>query len=71
MNTSFAALTDPFAMLLKPEQVMRAIERSDRLARLHGRIHRPLDKPLIPRVGDKVQDFDRLIDEAPEESDAE
>lgn len=62
MNTSFASLTDPFAMLLKPDQVMRAIEHSERLARLHGRIHRPLDKPLIPKVGQAVQDFDLEID---------
>ncbi len=41
-------LADPFAMLIAPEQVMRAVEHSDRLARLQRRVYRPLDRPWIP-----------------------
>ncbi|TXI16293.1 MAG: hypothetical protein E6Q67_14630 [Roseateles sp.] len=46
LNTPLSA--DPFAMLVAPEQVMRAIERSDRLQRLQRRVYRPLDRPWIP-----------------------
>ena len=69
---------DPFALLMNPEAVIQAMERSDRLARLQSRICRPLDKPLIPRVGKDVVDFDAAVDvtdielppEAPEAGDA-
>jgi hypothetical protein len=39
---------NPFALLMDPEAVFRAIEKSERLVRLHSRICRPLDKPLLP-----------------------
>jgi hypothetical protein len=39
---------NPFALLMDPEAVFRAIEKSERLERLHSRICRPLDKPLLP-----------------------
>lgn len=58
-------LADPFAMLIAPEQVMNAIERSDRLARLQRRVYRPLDRPWIPVRGTAV-DFDSEIDAEPE-----
>ncbi|MFT7773649.1 hypothetical protein [Roseateles sp.] len=54
-------LADPFAMLIAPEQVMSAIERSDRLARLQRRVYRPLDRPWIPVRG-SAADFDSEID---------
>lgn len=53
-------LADPFAMLISPDEVMHAIERSDRLQRLQRRVYRPLDRPWIPL---KVSaDFDSEID---------
>ncbi|HEY8877580.1 MAG TPA: hypothetical protein VIN03_08470 [Roseateles sp.] len=58
-------LADPFAMLIAPEQVMNAIERSDRLARLQRRVYRPLDRPWIPVKGAPA-DFDSEIDAEPE-----
>lgn len=61
-TTRFAALSDPFAMLIEPEQVVRAMEHSQRLARLQRRVYRPLDKPLIPRVGAATQAFDSDVD---------
>ena len=57
-------LADPFAMLLAPELVMDAIERSDRLARLQRRVYRPLDRPWIPVKA--TADFDSEIDAEPE-----
>lgn len=39
---------NPFALLLNPADVVAQVERSERLRRLHSRICRPLDKPLIP-----------------------
>lgn len=57
-------LADPFAMLIAPEAVMNAIERSDRLARLQRRVYRPLDRPWIPVKA--TADFDNEIDAEPE-----
>jgi hypothetical protein len=42
---------NPFALLMNPESVLQAIERSERLSRLHSRICRPLDKPAVGRNG--------------------
>lgn len=63
-------LVSPFAMLLNPERVVLAMEHSDRLNRLQRRVYRPLDKPLLPRVGAPAADFDRGIDESADEADA-
>ncbi|PZP28507.1 MAG: hypothetical protein DI603_19195 [Roseateles depolymerans] len=62
LNTPLAA--GPFAMLVAPEQVMRAIERSDRLARLQRRVYRPLDRPWIPHKATAA--FDSEIDDGAE-----
>ena len=45
MNRIPTTAVNPFALLMDPEAVFRAIERSERLERLHSRICRPLDKP--------------------------
>ena len=37
--------SNPFALMMDPAAVFAAMERSERLARLHSRICRPLDKP--------------------------
>lgn len=57
---------NPFAMMLDPERVVRAVEHSERLNRLHSRVYRPLDKPLIPKALADTADFDREVDAAPE-----
>lgn len=41
---------NPFALLMNPEAVFKAIENSERLERLHSRICRPLDRPLLPHA---------------------
>lgn len=57
---------NPFALLMDPETVFQAIERSERLSRLQSRVCRPLDKPLITRTDKDVADFDRKVDAAGE-----
>jgi hypothetical protein len=59
---------DPFAMLLDLDRVVRDMEHSERLQRLQRRVCHPLDLPT--RGKQAVSDFDRLIDEAPEEPEA-
>ena len=63
------ALADPFAMLIAPEQVMRALEHSDRLSRLQSRVYRPLDRPWIPNKTASAA-FDHEIDLEVDLSDA-
>lgn len=67
-DSQHAALADPFAMLVHPEAVLQAIERSGRLGALASRICRPLDKPLIPKrdEADAQRSFDEAIDSTPE-----
>lgn len=60
MLTTTPNLADPFAMLIAPDEVMHAVERSDRLARLQRRVYRPLDRPWIPLKASA--DFDNEID---------
>lgn len=47
---------NPFALMVNPEVVLQAVERSERLGRLASRICRPLDKPLIPKNGEVLVD---------------
>lgn len=61
-----ARAVNPFALLMNPDAVFQALERSDRLGRLQRRVCRPLDKPLIPCVGKDVDAYDREIDAAVE-----
>jgi hypothetical protein len=41
------------------------MERSDRLKRLHSRVCRPLDKPLLGRVSQDLAAYDDAIDGDP------
>lgn len=62
-DSQLAVLADPFAMLVRPEAVLQAIEQSGRLGALASRICRPLDKPLIPkRDGEPQPAFDESIE---------
>lgn len=51
---------NPFALMMDPESVFRAIERSERLSRIKGRICRPLDK--VPATGDEATSDDAESD---------
>ena len=68
-NAQTHSLSSPFAMLIDPDQVVRAMEHSERLNRLHSRVYRPLDKPLIAKSAVASADFDRLIEDAADEGD--
>jgi hypothetical protein len=59
---------NPFVLLLDPQAIVSQIERSECLERLHRRVCRPLDKPLIGPCGDaaEISTFDRAIDDASE-----
>jgi hypothetical protein len=61
MNTQQLA-RHPFAMLVNAQDVLAAVEGSERLQRLQRRICRPLDKPLIPHALSDLELFDRSID---------
>lgn len=50
MTTARHAASDPFGMIIDPQSVLDAIERVQRTSTLKGRIFRPLDKPMIPKV---------------------
>ena len=63
-------LANPFVMLTSPETILLAVERSERLNRLSRKVYRPLDRPLIPKIGAKdLAEFDREIDAAADEAD--
>ncbi len=63
-------VSDPFALMMDPQSVIQAMERSDRLARLQRRVCRPLDRPLIARAGTDLDAFDNAIDSQAEPDDA-
>ena len=61
---SVANRTNPFVMMLDPEAVINAMESSQPLRGLRGRVCRPLDKPLIPTLfNTTIREFDAAIDE--------
>ena len=66
---------NPFALMMTPEAVFAAIERSERLGRLKSRICRPLDgpratQPVAPEeAAPEVQAFDAEIEAAVEPTD--
>ena len=39
---------NPFMMMLRPEVVLAAVERSEKLGRLNRRLCHPLDRPVQP-----------------------
>lgn len=61
---------NPFFMMMNPEAVIQAVERSERLNCLTRRVCRPLDRPLIPKVRqDDLAAFDAQIDMAEDAAD--
>ena len=56
-------LSNPFALMMNPAEVLEAVERSARLDRLTRRICRPLDKPLIAKQEADMKGYDRAIDD--------
>lgn len=50
MTQPHTPVANPFALLMDPQSIFRAIENSERLERLHSRVCRPLDRPLLPHA---------------------
>ncbi|NZD45439.1 hypothetical protein EWH46_08565 [Sphaerotilus sulfidivorans] len=48
--------------MMNPQDILAAVERSERLGRLQRRVCRPLDRPLIPHALTEIELFDRSID---------
>lgn len=64
MRTLNQIAGNPFALMLDPQSVLDAVERSERLARLKRRVCHPLDKPLLDRPVDPGQAaYDELVDD--------
>jgi len=70
MTTTVEAASNPFALMMDPESVFAAMARSERLARLHSRIWRPLDKPMVARAPADAAAFDALVDDIVEDPEA-
>ncbi|MFL6661823.1 MAG: hypothetical protein ACJ8G7_06560 [Rhizobacter sp.] len=56
--------SNPFALMMHPEDVIQAMERSERLGRLQRRICKPLDKPVIPRTPGDNTAQDRAVEDS-------
>lgn len=46
---------NPFMLMMHPEVVLAAIEKSERLSQLNRHMCRPLDKPVSPAAGQKAE----------------
>jgi len=58
-----ATQANPFALLMDPDSVFRALQTSNRLEGLERRVCRPLDKPLIPHAaGSGSEELDDVDD---------
>lgn len=63
MRTQRQPAAHPFALMMEPQTIVEAMERSTRLGSLNRRICRPLDKPLIPKsLTPEMAAFDREVD---------
>jgi hypothetical protein len=54
---------NPFALMIQPEVVLKAIERSDALSGLRTHVVRPLDRGVLVKLPDDVIAYDRRIDQ--------
>jgi len=63
MSQLHHAAANPFALLMDPQAVFRAIEGSERLQRLQSRVCRPLDKPLLPVLAAEDEEIAESVDD--------
>ncbi|MEK9952747.1 MAG: hypothetical protein VW687_11405 [Curvibacter sp.] len=56
---------NPFSLMMEPETVLQAMERSTSLGALRRRQLRPLDKPLIPYAVNLLEDEPDTDDTVP------
>ena len=59
------AVSNPFALMMNPEEVIAAMNRSDRLRHLKSHICRPLDKPVPLKPWPGVTDHGGSSDSSP------
>jgi hypothetical protein len=50
--TESPSASNPFALMMDPESVLRAVAQSQRLLNLRRRVCRPLDKPVRGQPGE-------------------
>jgi len=62
---------DAFTLMMNPQVVLQAMERSERLQGLARHVCRPLYKPLIPHKLSDLEAWDHDIDEDPSEPGAD
>jgi hypothetical protein len=58
--------SNPFALMTHPEAVLQALEQSERLARLHRRIYRPLDRGFVSQDPGELQAHQDSPDREPD-----
>lgn len=64
--THQAVERNPFMLMISPEVVLAAVEKSERLSKLNRRLCRPLDRPL-PATSGNVAVAEASNDEDEEE----
>ncbi|QBK03579.1 hypothetical protein DW355_01270 [Hylemonella gracilis] len=54
---------NPFSLMMEPEAVIQAMERSTALRSLRRHQLRPLDKPLIPYSNTRINPMREVLDD--------
>lgn len=54
---------NPFMLMINPEVVLAAMERSERLGQLNRHLCRPLDRPVSPGADANAAEPDELPDD--------
>jgi hypothetical protein len=58
--TQAATVRNPFLLMVSPEVVLAAVEKSERLSQLNRHLCRPLDRPV--QTGNKTAEADEADD---------
>lgn len=68
-----ATVSNPFLLMVSPEVVLAAVEKSERLGALNRHLCRPLDRPQAPGAGKPgaSAEADREIDAAADDEPGE
>lgn len=62
-----AALIGPFSLIVNPQAVFDAVQRSERLQGLHRRVYRPLGHPPAAEREAANTGFDAGVEEEPDD----
>jgi hypothetical protein len=55
---------NPFMLMIEPEVVLAAVEKSERLSQLNRHLCRPLDRPVINNTAPRAEDDSDSGDDA-------